>query len=197
LCFSQSVGNSNPHLAAAQQISKGKMQLTANVMQTVLIADDDTTLSQLWRELLSDAGFDVLNCATGQEAVDTIRQGRKVDVVLLDYNMPVLDGAQTLGQLRDEFPSVKTIGVTGVARSELPATYLEAVQRLLVKPIKSSDLIDAITAVIGVPAAARTEAIKASTNWVRFSLYYALFLISSFGILVLLRNAVSRLLSSQ
>src|SRR5579859_1111515 len=170
------------------------MQLTANAMQTVLIADDDTILGHLWRELLSDAGFDVVSCANGQEAVDTIRQGKKIDVALLDYNMPVLDGAQTLGQLRDRFPSVKTIGVTGVACSELPAAFVEGVQRLLVKPIKSSELIDAVTAVLGAPAATRTEAIKASTNWVRFSLYYALFLISCFGILVLLQNAASRLL---
>src|SRR5579862_4471059 len=80
------------------RILKGKMELAANSMRTVLIADDDTALNHSWQELLSDAGFDVLSCTTGQEAVDTIRQGRKVDVLLLDYSMPVLDGAQTLEQ---------------------------------------------------------------------------------------------------
>lgn len=173
------------------------MQLTANSMPTVLIADDDTTLNHLWRDLLSDAGFDVLSCTSGSEAVDTIRRGRKVDVVLLDYNMPVLDGAQTLGQLRDQFPSVKTIGVTGVASSQLPAAFSEAVQRLLVKPIKSSDLIDAIASVIGVPAEAQTETAKTAMNWARFGLYFALSVISSVGAVVLLQRAVSDLLSSQ
>ena len=173
------------------------MQLTANCMHRVLIADDDTTLNHLWRDLLSDAGFDVLSCTNGSEAVDTIRHGRQVDVVLLDYNMPILDGAQTLGQLREQFPRVKVIGVTGVAFSQLPASFREGVQKLLEKPIKSSDLLDAIASVIGIPASAQTETANRSMNWARFGLYYALFLISSVSILVLLRRAASDLLSSR
>jgi CheY-like chemotaxis protein len=193
LCFSCRLENSRS--THAQPILKGKMELTANPMQTVLIADDDTTLSQLWRELLSDAGFDVLRCANGREAVDTIRQGKRVDVVLLDYNMPEQNGAETLEQLRDEFPDVKAIGVTGVSCSELPATYLEQVEQLLMKPIQSSDLIDAIISVVGVPVAAQSKTAKSSTYWVKFSLCYALFLIITCGLLFLLRNATNDVIS--
>jgi CheY-like chemotaxis protein len=172
------------------------MQLTDNSTHTVLIADDDTTLNHLWRDILSDAGFDVLSCTSGTEAVDTIRRGRHVDVVLLDYNMPTLDGAQTLGQLREQFPRVKAIGVTGVACPLLPATFREGVQKLLEKPIKSSDLLNAIGSVIGIPAPTQTETVGRSINWVRFGVCYTLSLISTVGLLVLIRRAAAELLSS-
>lgn len=173
------------------------MQSTANSICTVLIADDDTALNRVWGDLLSSAGFDVLTSTNGLEALDTIRDGNKVDVVLLDYKMPKLDGSQTLEQLKDQFPDVKTIGVTGVERSQLPSAFREGVQKLIEKPVKSSDLIDAIQSVIGMPAVAHTKSVKRSVNWARFLPWYALFLISSIGMLVLLERAVSELLGSQ
>jgi CheY-like chemotaxis protein len=166
-------------------------------MCTVLIADDDTALNHAWRDLLSCAGFDVLTSNSGLKALDAIRYESKVDVVLLDYNMPPLDGAQTLQRLKDQFPDVKIIGVTGVERSRLPVAFREGVQTLLAKPVKGSDLIDAVHSVISAPAVAQTESVNRSMNWARFAPWYALFLISSAGIIFLFRRAVSDLLSSR
>jgi CheY-like chemotaxis protein len=173
------------------------MQSAADPICTVLIADDDATLSNVWRDLLSGAGFDVLTSNSGLKALDTIRYGSKVDVVLLDYNMPTLNGSQTLEHLKDQFPSVKPIGVSGVESSELPAAYREGVQKLLAKPVNSSDLIDAIRSVVGLPAVEHIESAKRSTNWVRILPWYALFLITSAAIFVLLQRATNELLSSQ
>jgi CheY-like chemotaxis protein len=170
------------------------MQSTADCMPTVLIADDDDALNQVWQDLLSSAGFDVLTSNTGLKALDTVRFADKVDVVLLDYKMPVLDGAQTLAHLKEQFPSVKAIGVTGVESSQLPAAYREGVQKLLVKPVKRSDLIEAIESVTG--ATAQTGRVKGSAYWVRFALWYALILVISAGILTLLQRATMELLAS-
>jgi two-component system response regulator (stage 0 sporulation protein F) len=173
------------------------MQSAVNTMGTVLIADDDPILSGMWQNLLSDAGFDVLTATTGSNALDTLRDKGTIDVMLLDYKMPIMDGAQTLGRMKDQFPSVKTIGVTGVEYSQLPATYREGVQKILVKPFKGSDLIDAISSVITVPEPVQTGTVKRSMNWVRFALCYTLFVITSAGTIVLLRQSVNDLLSSQ
>jgi CheY-like chemotaxis protein len=173
------------------------MQTTANPICTVLIADDDTALSHVWRDILSGAGFDVLTSNSGLKALDTIRYGSKVDVVLLDHNMPTLDGTHTLEHLKNQFPDVKAIGVTGVESSRLPAAYREGVQRLLTKPVNGSDLIDAIRAVTGAPAMAQPEPVKPSTNWARFAAWYALLLIASAAIIILLQRAASDLLSSR
>ena len=172
------------------------MESIAATMGTVLIADDDANLSGMWRELLSSAGFNVVTAATGLKALDWLRNGSRVDVMLLDYKMPILDGVQTLGHVRNQFPSVKTIGVTGIELSRLPAAFREGVQKLLIKPVNASELIDTVSSVIGEPVAAHTEPVKRSMSWVRFSLYYALFLVSSLGILLILRLAASLMLSS-
>jgi CheY-like chemotaxis protein len=161
-----------------------------------LIADDDNALNHVWGDLLSSAGFEVLTSNNGLKALNTIRYGSKVDVVLLDYKMPQLDGAQTLEHLNEHFPDVKTIGVTGVQCSELPVAYRDGVQKLLAKPVKGSDLIDAIHSVTGVPAVAQTETVKRSMNWPRFALCYALFLISCVGIVALFQRALNELFSS-
>lgn len=161
-----------------------------------MIADDDTTLSGVWKDLLRGAGFDVLSSESGLKALNTIRYGNKVDVVLLDYNMPLMDGARTLGHLKEQFPEVKAIGVTGVARSELPAEYCDGVEKLLVKPVKGADLIDAIQSVMGTRAAAQAEPVKRSMTWVRLIPWYVLCLISTGAIIVMLQRAVNELLSS-
>jgi CheY-like chemotaxis protein len=173
------------------------MQSSTNKMCTVLIADDDIALSHVWRDILSAAGFDVLTSNSGLKALDTIRYGNKVDVILLDHNMPTLDGTHTLEHLKNQFPNVKAIGITGVESSRLPAAYREGVQKLLIKPVNGTDLIDAVRSVTGVPAVVETAPVKYSTNWARFAPWYALFLIASAAIIVLLQQAAGDLLSSR
>ena len=172
------------------------MQSTANSVCKVLIVDDDIDLSHVWRDILSLAGFDVLTSNSGLKGLDTIRYGGDIDVVLLDHNMPTLDGTHTLEHLKTQFPNVKAIGITGVESSRLPAAYREGVQKLLTKPVSSSDLIDAVRSVTGVRAAAETEPVKPSINWARFAPWYALYLIASAGIVVLLDRAASILVFS-
>lgn len=61
----------------------------------VLVADDDASIRDLLRMLLSRAGFTVHQAHDGLEAVEIIR-ARKLRGVVLDINMPVLDGFDVL-----------------------------------------------------------------------------------------------------
>ena len=183
----------DPH---CRQTLKDAPKSAANSEYTVVVADDDADLNHVLRDLLREAGFSVLTSGTGVKALDMIRYARRVDVVLLDYKMPILDGGETIGFLRKYFPGVKAIGVTGVDSSELPETYREGVDKLLAKPIKGADLIEAIYAVIGVPAVVQEEIVKRSRARVSFWLLYLLFVVASTGILVLLYQATADLLAS-
>ncbi|HXI85026.1 MAG TPA: response regulator [Verrucomicrobiae bacterium] len=158
------------------------MQTTANSNYTVLVVDDDVALGDVWRDALSGAGFNVLTSSSGPKGLDTIRHVGKVDVVLLDYNMPWLDGSQTLEHLKDQFPHVKTIGVTGVDASRIPDTFRKGVEQLLLKPIKISDLVGSIHSVLGVAVGSKT-AKRGTTYWIRFGLWYALYVGCCYGIL--------------
>ena len=52
--------------------------------------------------MLPDEGYTTLDALNGQEAVDLLKSREKVDVVLLDWNMPVMDGPTFLEAVRDE-----------------------------------------------------------------------------------------------
>lgn len=67
--------------------------------KTALIVDDSNSLRQMVAFTLREAGFEVLEGADGQEGLDRL-DGRKVDLVITDLNMPRMDGIQFIRGLR-------------------------------------------------------------------------------------------------
>ncbi len=67
-------------------------------MPTVLIVDDDQNQRLLYQEELSYEGYDVVEAASGQEAI-AIVQSDGIDVVVLDIAMPGMDGVEALSRI--------------------------------------------------------------------------------------------------
>lgn len=73
-------------------------------MPKILLVDDDVELTELLAELLALESFDVKVLHNGQDALDELKQNLKeYDIVLLDVMMPVLNGVETLKQIRAKF----------------------------------------------------------------------------------------------
>jgi two-component system chemotaxis response regulator CheY len=70
--------------------------------RTCLVVDDSRVVRKVARRILEANGFAVTEAADGQEAMDSCRQTMP-DCVLLDWNMPVIDGITFLRNLRSEF----------------------------------------------------------------------------------------------
>ena len=70
-------------------------------MSKILLVDDDVELTNLLAELLSLEGFDIHVVHNGQEAL-TALELQTYDIILLDIMMPVLNGIETLKQLRQK-----------------------------------------------------------------------------------------------
>lgn len=70
-------------------------------MVKMLLADDDARLSDLVKEYFDGEGYEVTHVWNGQEALDYMEQDRP-DIVILDVMMPVLDGFETLKQIRNK-----------------------------------------------------------------------------------------------
>ena len=80
----------------------------------VLVADDDQSSREFLAAALHRDGFDIVQATNGRDALDVLRH-EPVEVVLLDWKMPFLDGLQTLRAIRanDQFTSLPVILVTG------------------------------------------------------------------------------------
>lgn len=62
-------------------------------MPTILVVDDHETVQDVVVELLHDEGFHVIAAPNGRVALEALREIR-ADLILLDYNMPVMNGPQ-------------------------------------------------------------------------------------------------------
>ncbi len=67
--------------------------------KNVLVVDDSTSMRQMVAFTLKSAGFSVVEGANGQEGLQKL-DGHKVDLVISDLNMPVMNGIEMIRQIR-------------------------------------------------------------------------------------------------
>ena len=99
-------------------------------MPTVLIADDEPAIRRVLREILEFEGYEVVEAADGDEALDKAQSG--VDLVLLDIKMPKRDGMEVLQALHAAEVSVPIVMISGhgTVETAVEATRLGAVDFL-------------------------------------------------------------------
>lgn len=93
------------------------MKYAKEHVPTVVLADDETHIRMMMRVVLARAGFQVLaEASNGLEAVERCRE-TEPDIVLLDINMPILNGDEALRVIVSEHPEVVVIMLTSVSDS--------------------------------------------------------------------------------
>jgi CheY-like chemotaxis protein len=123
-------------------------------MARILLIDDDRPLRTVLAEALSLAGHEVFQAEDGRQGVEIFRVARP-DVVVTDLIMPGQEGIETIVQLRQEFPDLPIIAISGGAsHSKL---YLDMAKRLgarriIPKPFSADQLLGAITEALAPPA---------------------------------------------
>jgi DNA-binding response OmpR family regulator len=66
--------------------------------KTILVAEDDQNLRLLYREELTDEGYQVILARNGKEATEAVEKN-PIDLIILDIVMPVIDGMEALGRI--------------------------------------------------------------------------------------------------
>jgi type II secretory ATPase GspE/PulE/Tfp pilus assembly ATPase PilB-like protein/CheY-like chemotaxis protein len=115
----------------------------------VLVADDDPQMRRLIRIVLQREGFDVVEANDGLDALDLIEQGR-IDLVILDVDMPRLNGLGVLEEIRAQMrtASLPVIVLTALQdETEEKALDLGA-QDYLTKPVQTRSLVARVRAVL-------------------------------------------------
>lgn len=103
----------------AHEVSEKTWRLSgAHLHGRVLVVDDDEHFRVLARSILEPAGFDVLESENTEQCLAELRHGG-VDAVVLDMVMPGRDGIEALRELKESFPQVRVVAVSGTEQSEL------------------------------------------------------------------------------
>ncbi|WP_078120411.1 response regulator [Thiosocius teredinicola] len=130
----------------------------------VLVVDDVQPILALIEQYLSDAGADVVTASNGIEALERVedlsRRGEELDVILMDLQMPHLDGRETLQRLREAGLQTPVIALTASAmKGERERCMSWGFSEFISKPFEAEDLIEVVARVVteGVPLTAPSD----------------------------------------
>jgi len=117
--------------------------------QSVLIVEDNALNRELTNAVLKTAGYDVLLARDGAEALMLLGRQR-VDLLLLDIDLPFIDGHSLLSALKDKGIETPAIFVSGVAGEEAEVRAFEiGAADFIRKPVKNNVLLARVQRVLG------------------------------------------------
>jgi CheY-like chemotaxis protein len=112
----------------------------------VLVAEDEAAIRALIRAVLTEAGFRVLEAASGTEAQAIVQSlDRPIDLLITDVVMPGLVGPDLARSVLNRFPQTPILYITGYAtHASVPAGFLEEGDVLILKPFLPEQLLDKV-----------------------------------------------------
>jgi DNA-binding response OmpR family regulator len=112
--------------------------------RTILIADDDRTLTTMLRKVLEERGHDVLVANDGKDALQKFETGRP-DLVILDIEMPEVNGYSFLFEMKKLDPGRPVPILVLTCKEELKEIFLvEGVKEYLVKPVSNEEILQKV-----------------------------------------------------
>ncbi len=117
-------------------------ELMQNV--TIMVAEDDAINALYMKELLSGMGASAIIARNGHEAVDLVKANKHINLILMDIQMPVMNGLEAT-QIIKSFTQIPIIAVTAFALSKDKEYYLQnGCDDYISKPIQKNVLITTI-----------------------------------------------------
>ena len=113
----------------------------------VLLVDDEKAFVTANAKILNNRGYDVLTAFDGKEALRILAEKNETDieVVVLDVKMPGMDGLAVLAEIKDRFPLVEVILLSGHASFESAVQGLKiGAGDYLMKPCRTDELLGKI-----------------------------------------------------
>lgn len=127
----------------------GSSVTTQRMKKHVLIVDDDAAVRNSIGKVLDAAGYEVAAAADGEEAVVRFAP-EKVDLVLLDLNLPLASGWDVFERLTTRYPLVPIIIITGMP-NQYRTARAAGVSALMEKPIEVPALLKTMDQLLAEP----------------------------------------------
>src|SRR5436190_1434441 len=121
----------------------------------ILVVDDANLVRRFYRDALERSGFEVDEALNGVEALEKVL-GATYDLVIVDVNMPQMDGLTFLKVLRRQTPPVSSLPSlvisTEAAMQDANAARAAGANFYLVKPVDRDRLIEHVSIMCGLPS---------------------------------------------
>jgi CheY-like chemotaxis protein len=132
-------------------------QKAAKPRSTILVVDDEPGIVDVLIAVLEDAGHRASGAANGEEALSKLKASLP-ELMLLDVEMPVLDGPATLGMMKADprLSSLPVLMMSGVTES-MVKRRCRGYDAFLRKPFSLDELLDAVDRLLSRPAGRRRD----------------------------------------
>src|SRR5512144_2072390 len=122
------------------------------MVKKILTIDDSKTVRTIIAKHLSQFSVGMLEAENGEQGIARAREGSP-DLILLDYNMPVMDGYHTLVELKTD-PDLKSIPVVMVTTETSKETVVKLLRLgltdYIAKPFTRELLLEKVNAIVGL-----------------------------------------------
>lgn len=116
----------------------------------VLIVEDDQSSRLYLNKILERTGVILLNAGDGQEAIDVALKNPDIDIILMDIQLPVIDGYKSTEKIREFMPDVIIIAQTAYGLLGDKEKIIESgFNDYIIKPILSQNLIEKMISNLG------------------------------------------------
>jgi CheY-like chemotaxis protein len=114
----------------------------------VLIAEDSSVIQNLTKKILSIQNYQISSVKNGQQVLDAL-ESEPFDIILMDINMPIMDGIECTEKIRNlddqEKSNIPIIAITGNARNLSLEEYREiGINEFLQKPLNFDELVNLV-----------------------------------------------------
>jgi CheY-like chemotaxis protein len=111
-----------------------------------MVVDDELDSLEVFHEILSRMGHDVVKAANGYEALELMHSKPLPDVVFMDDQMPVLSGTETMRIIKERYGTVKVVAQSAHALVGDRARFLqEGFNEYLPKPFSMAQLSNVLS----------------------------------------------------
>jgi CheY-like chemotaxis protein len=110
----------------------------------VLVVDDEDVVLRVVSTLLEHEGYDVISACNGTDALELLKTiSGTIDVAILDVVMPKISGPALFLRLREQFPNMQPLFISGYSRGGIVEEYGDMLQsgEVLEKPFTSEKLL--------------------------------------------------------